>query len=144
MVAGPEQGMAQVRQDSPRLTPAQPDTLPRLHKLPSISQPFPDMPPMLFYIQLPQEQTYVQRDSLGSYNSQRLLFEMPVASSVRMSFDHYAEESKQRHLKNNWQQLIQEQQTEDRRKEGLLDFNLDIPGERNLPLRLFLASRKLT
>ena len=128
MVAGPEQSVAQAGQDSLRITPAQADTLPRLHKLPSISQPFPDLPPKLFYIPLPQEQTYVQRDSLGSYSSQRLLYEMPVASSFRMSFEQYAEQSKRRHLKNNWQQLIQEQQTADQRQEGLLDFNLDIPG----------------
>ena len=120
--------MAQDGQDSLRITTAQPDTLPRLYKLPSISRPFPDIPAKLFYIQLPQEETYVQRDSLGSYSSQRLLYEMPVASSFRMSFEQYAEQSKQRHLKANWQQLIQEQQTEDQRQAGLLDFNLDIPG----------------
>ncbi len=128
MVAGPEQSMAQGAQDSLRITTAQLDTLPRLHKLSSISQPFPDVPPKLFYVQLPQEETYVQRDSLGSYSSQRLLYAMPVASSFRMSFEQYAEESKRHHLKNNWQMLVQEQQTEDQRQEGLLDFNLDIPG----------------
>ncbi len=128
MMAVPGQTIAQAEQDSLRITPVQPDTLPRLYTLPSISHPFPDVPPKLFYIQLPQEEIYVQRDSMGFYSSQRLLYEMPVASSFQMSFEQYAEQSKQRHLKNNWHRLIQEQQTEDQRQAGLLDFNLDIPG----------------
>ncbi|MEL7834962.1 cell surface protein SprA [Fodinibius sp. Rm-B-1B1-1] len=120
--------MAQIQADSVGRTESRPDTLAKVYPLPAVSYPFLNMPPKLFYIPLQQEQTYVQRDSLGTYSSQRFLYEMPVASSYVMDFEEYAEESKRRHLKNNWQLLIQEQESRSQQREGLLDFNLDIPG----------------
>ena len=95
---------------------------------PAVSYPFPDRPPRLFYISLPEEQTYVERDSLGRYLSRRLLFEMPVALPYMMDFEEYARRSRQDAIKDNWMRLIEESASEQTQRTGLLDFNLDIPG----------------
>ncbi|NGP86781.1 cell surface protein SprA [Aliifodinibius halophilus] len=82
----------------------------------------------MFYIQNPQEKTYIQRDSAGTYYSQRLLYQMQVAHPYVMSFDEYAARNKEHALQNNWEQLINERESREQKKRGLLDFNLDIPG----------------
>ncbi|MGM0546276.1 MAG: cell surface protein SprA [Bacteroidota bacterium] len=120
--------MAQGQADSGQVAPARGDTLPKLYQQPTISYPFLETPPKLFYIQLPQEQTRIQRDSLGFYYSQRLLHDMPMASTLQMDFEEYAQRSQRRFVRENWQQLVQEQQAQEGDQAGLLDFNLDIPG----------------
>lgn len=126
LVTSPEKGVAQA--DSLAFAPVANDSLPRLFTPPSISYPFPEEPPKLFYIKLPEEQTYVQRDSAGTYHSQRLLFQLPVALPYVMSFNEYAGRSREQSIRENWNQLIRERQMEDQQQPGLLDFNLDIPG----------------
>ncbi|WP_138429269.1 cell surface protein SprA [Fodinibius saliphilus] len=104
------------------------DSLGQLIRLPKVSYPFPDQPPKLFYVSIPQEKTYVQYDSSGVYYSQRLLYQMQVAHPYVMNFEEYAARNKKNALEKNWQQLIAEQESRTDRKGGLLDFNLDIPG----------------
>jgi len=126
LCSNPTKGMAQVTTDS--LRSAEPDTLGRLIRPPTVSYPFPDPLPKLFYIKLPEEQTYVYRDSTGSYVSQRRLYQMQMALPHVMDFDEYAERSRKNALQKNWDRLIQEQETDQQQDGGLLDFNLDIPG----------------
>ncbi len=122
-VAISEQGMAQVAPDSVRS-----DSVGQLQRPSTVSNPFPRSLPKLFYIQLPEEETYVQRDSLGFYRSQRFLYQTEIAFPQVLSFDEYAERSKQYFIQENWNQLILEQEAQDQQQRGLLDFNLDIPG----------------
>ena len=125
----PEKSTAQEQSaDSLAFMPAQADSLPRLYRPPVVSYPFPKQQPKLFYIQISAEQTYVQRDSSGVYRSQRLLFETPVGLPHVMSFDEYAQRSREQSKQENWKQLIQEKQSADQQQLGLLDFDLDIPG----------------
>ena len=129
LVANPVEGTAQnVASDTLAFTPARGDTLPQLYRPEAISYPFPKSLPKLFYIKLPEEETYVQRDSAGTYRSQRLLFETPVAPPQVMSFEEYSQRSKENAISQNWQQLISEQQAQGQQRRGLLDFNLEIPG----------------
>lgn len=95
---------------------------------PAVSYPFPDPLPKLFYIQLPEEKTYVERDSLNRYTSQRLLYQMPVALPYVMDFKEYARRSREHSLLSNWNQLVQESGPSQKQRRGLLDFNMDIPG----------------
>lgn len=127
-VADVGQSMAQHAPDSVKAYTAQADSLIGLYIPPSISYPFPDFPPKLFYVKLPQEQTYVWRDTLGFYHSRRLLHQMPVATDLTMSFEEFKQHSERRHLRENWQMLTGEQQVSDDRQQGPLDFNLDLPG----------------
>lgn len=120
--------MAQVAPDSLAFQPSKVDSLPKLYQPSRVSLPFPEDAPRLFYIKLPEEETYVQRDSTGTYRSQRLLFQMPIGLPHVMSFEEYSQRSKEQAKHENWNQLIQEQQTEEQEGRGLLDFNLDIPG----------------
>lgn len=120
--------MAQTDADSVAFTIAEGDTLPKLSRPPIVSYPFPSSLPKLFYIQLPDEKTYVQRDSAGTYSSQRLLYQMQVALPHVMSFEEYTERSKESSIRQNWKQLVREQRAQDLQQRGLLDFNFDIPG----------------
>ncbi|HEX6981910.1 MAG TPA: cell surface protein SprA [Balneolaceae bacterium] len=117
--------MAQVRADS--VSPVMNDSLPRLMQLPPVSLPFAGPIPDLFYINLLEEQTYIQRNSSGMYHSQRLLFSMPVALPYVMNLDEYARRNMQHAVQENWQMLIRERQSV-KQEDGLLDFKLDIPG----------------
>ncbi len=120
--------MAQERPDSLAFKPALGDSLPHLIQPPTVSYPFPDQIPSLFYINLAGEEVQVERDSLGTYRSQRMLFQMPVAHPYVMDFEEYSQRSKQNSIDENWNQLIQEQQANQQQRRGLLDFQLDIPG----------------
>lgn len=95
---------------------------------PGVSYPFPRSIPKLFYIKLPDEETYIQRDSLGLYRSQRLLFQMPVALPYIMNFDEYAQRHKTNAIRENWSKLIQERLSGEQQQKGLLNFNIDVPG----------------
>ncbi|WP_185958268.1 cell surface protein SprA [Fodinibius sediminis] len=107
--------------------PAVKDTLPRLFPPAPISYPFEQHRPRLFYVRLPEEQIYIQRDSMGTYRSQRLLFQMPLASPLVMDFRDYAERYKQYSIQQNWDMLIREREAE-ASEAGLLDFRVDVPG----------------
>lgn len=122
-LAIPEQTTAQIAPGSVRL-----DSLPQLYRPSPVSNPFPRPLPKLFYVRLPAEETYVQRDSLGFYRSQRFLHQIEVAFPQIMSFEEYARRFKEHSIRENWNQLINEQEVQDQRQRGLLDFNLDIPG----------------
>lgn len=108
-------------------SPAANDTLPRLFHPEPISYPFVFPLPRLFYVRLPEERTYVRRDSQGHYRSQRMLFQMPVALPYVMDFNEYARQYRQHAIRENWNQIMKEQSTEQAR-EGLLDFRVDVPG----------------
>jgi len=128
-IASPEKSLAQDKPDSlAAFTATEADTLPRLYRPPQVSYPFFKPLPKLFYIQLPEEETYIQRDSTGIYRSQRLLFETPVGFPHVMTFEEYSQRSKEHAIRQNWNQLVQEQQAGDQQRRGLLDFNMEIPG----------------
>lgn len=121
-----EKTVAQVSADS--LQSVENNTLGRVMHPPDVSYPYPQELPMLFYIKLSEEQTYVERDSTGKYISRRFLYQMPVAFPHVMNFDEYARRSMEYSLQSNWKMLIRENQNKQERQAGLLDFNLDIPG----------------
>lgn len=127
-LAIPGKSTAQNSADTLGVAPVQNDTLPRLVRPPVVSYPFPEPLPKLFYINLPDEQTYVQRDSLGRYHSQRLLYKMPVALPYVMNFDEYAQRNQQRSIRENWAKLIDEKLASEQQQKGLLNFNINVPG----------------
>jgi cell surface protein SprA len=120
--------MAQDLSDSLTVSPVHNDSLPHVIHPPDVSYPFPRPLPKLFYIKLPEEQTYIQRDSLGFYQSQRLLFRMPVALPYMMNFEEYARRNEKRSIRENWEKLIEERLLREEQQEGLLNFNISVPG----------------
>lgn len=105
-------------------------TLPKIAYPSAISYPFGNERPNLFYIQLPEEQTVVRRDSAGNYLSRRMLFDLPLGQPYKMTFDSYARQSRRHAQKSNWDQLIRQQKNKENTGSGLLDFKLDIPGDK--------------
>lgn len=128
LLAIPGKSMAQNKGDSLGVVPAKNDTLPRLIRPPDVSYPFSKPIPKLFYINLQDEKNYVQRDSLGLYHSQRLLYQMPVALPYVMNFDEYAQRNKQGSIRENWKKLIDEHLSQEQQQKGLLNFNINVPG----------------
>src|SRR5699024_8651626 len=109
------------------LPPARQDTLPRSLVPKRISYPFMTRPPRLFYLRLPAEKNIIRRDSLGNYQSRRLLFQMPMARPYIMDFREYARRYERQSIRENWNQLTREQDAE-QAGESLLDFKVDVPG----------------
>ncbi|MFH5884969.1 cell surface protein SprA [Halalkalibaculum sp. DA3122] len=121
---------AQVRADStviPVDTLRQ-DTLGVLYPPPAVSYPYPDRIPNLFYIQLPEEQITVERDSAGNYVSQRRLFDIETGLPYVMDQQEYAGRNRAYSKTQNWQSLVQEFESQQTSERGLLDFSVDIPG----------------
>ena len=122
--------VAQVREDSlsQRTDSVRTDSLPDLQPLPDISYPFSVYPGKLYYIHLFDDSNRVQLDSTSTYVSQRYLYEFPVAYPYALPFLEYASRSLAHSVDQNWQQLIGEYEASSDEREGLLDFQFDIPG----------------
>jgi cell surface protein SprA len=127
--AGQPVAYAQVKGDSSSVQPQSvlPDSLPGIDIPPPVSYPFIDYAGNFYYLNLQQEQTRIVLDSTGTYESRRFFNEVPVALPYAMSFDEYAQRSRQYSIRDNWQQLMQGYETSTDEQRGLLDFQFDIP-----------------
>lgn len=130
-IAGVTSGLTQNKGEQqsvePRLSSTVQDTLPYLYQPRRVNKAFWELPPNLYYILLPQEEFSVQRDSMGTYKSRRMLYQHPISLPYIMDFDEYVRRHRQQSVRENWNRLLQEQ-TSEGLQEGLLDFSMDLPG----------------
>lgn len=120
---------AQVQEESlySAIDSAAADTLPVPDFLSPFSYPFTEYPGSLYYISLTEEQNRIFLDSTGTYVSQRVFNDLPVALPYAMPFDEYSDRYRQQSVDQNWNRLIREYETSADERQGLLDFQFDIP-----------------
>lgn len=95
---------------------------------PPFSEPYPDHRSMFFHLTSSQERTVVDRDTTGRYISRRLLFDIPLAAPYIMTQEEYSALTREHYVRENWNTLISEYESDDEDSEGLLDFRFDVPG----------------
>lgn len=93
-----------------------------------VTNPFPKPEPNLYRIKIPEEKLEVERDSTGTYTAKRTIMGLPSGIPQKMTFEQYAEKSKENSLRQNWKELIDESTKQQKQKRGLLDFKINIPG----------------
>lgn len=137
--------VAQVREDSLSQRPdsVRADSLPGIQLLPDISYPFPVYPGKLYYINLFDDTNVVVLDSTGTYVSQRYLYDLPIAHPYAMPFGEYADRSRTQSVDQNWQQLIDEYEASTDDRQGLLDFQFDIPGSEKSAFRTIFGKNEV-
>lgn len=106
----------------------QTDSLGLLKPPPSVSYPFPEPIPRLFYISLSEERVHIYRDSLGNYVSRRTLYDLQVALPYVMDMEEYSARKREHAKRQNWEALIREYESGRDERRGLLDFRVEIPG----------------
>lgn len=126
--------LAQTTPDSARSSVSfytfQNDTLPIFLSPESLPFPFPEHRSKLFYIELPEDQVRVMRDSTGHYISQRSIGRLPVSIPYTMSFEEYERQSLENSKNENWEMLIRQYENSRVDRRALLDFRFDVPGGR--------------
>lgn len=127
-IARGETGFAQVTGEGGTAIDTTVTGLPAVNVPPVISYPFSLDIPSFYYINLPVDYIQVTRDSTGFYLSQHFMAGYPIGLPYLMGFDEYTKRYRQKVLQTNWNEIINDFQSTAEGREGLLDFNFDIPG----------------
>ncbi len=95
-----------------------------------ISTPaFPRQLPRLLQIRLNEDRTEAVRDSAsGDILVKRTMFGFPIDFDSRYTFNQYAAEHKRHTMRDNFKDLIREEDIRRARRRGVLDFRISVPG----------------
>jgi cell surface protein SprA len=119
------------------------DSLPRIQAFPVVSFPFQVYPGSAYYIKLAEEGTKIVMDSSKTYLSRHYLYNLSVALPYLMNFRQFSERQKEDAEQTNWQQIIQQYQNAAEEPNGLLNFEFDIPAEKESAFSTIFGKNKV-
>ncbi|WP_234572333.1 T9SS outer membrane translocon Sov/SprA [Rhodohalobacter sp. 614A] len=94
------------------------------------AKPFLRPLPTIYFITLPEEQVYIERQNEGNFYIEKRIGGFRSGVPSVYSFDQLVREHEAYAKKQNWSLLIREARQREGTGRGLLDFSLQVPGGR--------------